>query len=377
MVFSLFEICLAIIVSQGIFLALALQLVPKKNKDANRILSLILLIASLICLGRVLVFKYHNMSIVRIGTLLDATIFIFGPLLYLYFRRLLFKDNTVYKLAFSHYIILCLFTIYAIWTFTLDRAGLKENYDNGTLPIIYIIIELTGLLSIAFYSYKIKLLLKAYKKYESSQIAYDQSIVNYIKWVLFSVSIFLTLWLFSFISYYCFNYYNAIFNYNTMWLSASLFMYFVGFYGLAQPKIFRIPIKVMSKKTTKARMSKNEIADLKKNLQIAMTKDLLYLKPDLSLAMLATYNNTSTNNLSWYLNKVENKTFYHFVNEYRVQAFLEKVKANEHKTKTLIAMAFEVGFNTKSTFINAFKTILNETPAQYIKKSEGVQKAFQ
>ena len=93
----------------------------------------------------------------------------------------------------------------------------------------------------------------------------------------------------------------------------------------------------------------------------------VYLIPELCLALLADYLRTSSNNLFWYLNNVENKTFYKFINEYRVNAFLNKAENNEHHSKTLLAMAFEVGFNTKSTFNKSFRSIINDTPTNYIK----------
>ncbi|MBC2843683.1 helix-turn-helix domain-containing protein [Winogradskyella flava] len=379
MSFSLFDILLIVIVSQGLFLAIVLQLIPKRNKTANNVLSVILLIASVICAGRVLAYKYNSFLILRIGTLIDGTIYLFGPLLYLYFRRLLFRDKEAYKLSFKHYILICLFGIYAVWTFTLSQDEIKTNLNNGDLRKLFLLIELTGLCSMLFYTYKLTQLTSTYKKYEQSQIAYNQNITNYIKRIIIAISIFISIWVFSFVSGYIFRYYHPLFNYNMMWLSISIFMYFIGFYSLTQPEIFRLPIKLTVRKAARDRMSERDIEDLKSKLIVAMNKENLYLKPNLSLSMLATYANTSSNNLSWYLNKIENKTFYRFINEHRINAFIKKVQNNEHQEKTLLALAFEVGFNTKSTFNKSFRTIVNDTPVNYIKntisknKSDSIQ----
>jgi len=378
MTFSLFDIFLIIIVSQGVFLAIVLQLIPNRNKSANNILSFILLIASIICVGRVLAFKYNSFLIVRIGTLVDGTIYLFGPLLYLYFRRLLFKDKEAYKLSFKHYILICLFGLYALWTFTLNQGELNINLRNGVLPKLFFLIELTGLFSMIFYTYKLTKLTSTYKKHEQSQIAYNQNILNYIKRIIIAISIFISIWLFSFISGYAFKYYHPLFNYNMMWLSVSVFMFFIGFYSLTQPEIFRLPMTLTVRKASRDRMPEEDVIALRGILNIAMKKDELFLKPNLSLVMLAEHVNTSANNLSWYLNKIENKTFYYFINEYRINAFITKVHNNEHLTKTVLAMAFEAGFNTKSTFNKSFRSIINDTPASYIKKisrnkSDGMQ----
>ncbi len=369
MSFSLFDIFLVTIVSQGVFLSVVLQLIPNRNKSANKILCIILVIASIVCLGRILAFKYESFLIIRIGTIVDGTIFLFGPLLYLYFRRLMFVEEDLYKLEFKHYIILCLFTIYAIWTFTLNKDGFAINYQNGVFQALFFLIELTGICSMLFYTYKIASLIQTYTKYERNQVAYNQSIVSYVKYIIIAVSIFISLWLFSFISWYFFKYYHPVFNYNVMWLSVAVFMFFNGYYSLAQPEIFRMPLKLIQiKKKSKERLSSEAIAKLKEHLNKVMMEEEIFLKPNLSLIMLSETVKTSSNNLSWYLNTIENKSFYQYINEYRVKAFIEKIQNKEHFTKTVLALAFEAGFNTKSTFNKSFRSIMNDTPANYIKK---------
>lgn len=368
MVFSIFDICLAIIVSQGLFLAITLQLVPKKNKEANRVLSLILFMSSLICLGRILFFKYNNTTIFKIGTLVDATIFLFGPLLYLYFRRLMFKDKMIYRLSRLHFLLPCVYSIYALWFLTQSKSEVEFYFANSQLKIVFLIIEITGLVSMLFYTSKLLRLRKTYTEQESNQVTYNQNITYYIKWTIFAVGVFLCLWLFSFISDYIFNYHNVAVNYNSMWLSVALFMYFIGFYSLAQPQIFRIPLEKDLHKTIKKDRMKPEVLErLKQDLQHLIENDKVYLVPDLNLNQLSEKANTTPNNLSWYLNQVLNKNFYQYINTYRIDEFLERVAKGELESKTILAIALDVGFNSKSTFNKSFKSIKNDTPNNYIK----------
>ena len=92
------------------------------------------------------------------------------------------------------------------------------------------------------------------------------------------------------------------------------------------------------------------------------------------MSILANEINTTTNKLSWVLNNVYKKTFYELVNEYRVEDFLQRIKENNHKEFTVVSIAFDVGFNSKSTFYKAFKEITNFTPTEYIRKVENSQK---
>ena len=85
-------------------------------------------------------------------------------------------------------------------------------------------------------------------------------------------------------------------------------------------------------------------------LEYQMTHERLYERNDLTLLLLAKTLNDSTNNLSWLLNEVYGKGFYDYVNSRRVEEFLRKVTNEEHKSKTLLALAMEVGFQIQIDF---------------------------
>jgi hypothetical protein len=105
---------LAAILGQGLFLMFALRFLPKRNKYANRVLSIILLIANVMLLGRIAVGYYGIEQLHRIATLMDGTIYIFGPLFYGYIRRLLFIEKSVYHLSFVHYIPVITYSLFYV-----------------------------------------------------------------------------------------------------------------------------------------------------------------------------------------------------------------------------------------------------------------------
>jgi AraC-like DNA-binding protein len=61
--------------------------------------------------------------------------------------------------------------------------------------------------------------------------------------------------------------------------------------------------------------------------------------------------------------------FNDFVNKKRVHAVIEKLEAGKHTIHTLLGIAFECGFNSKSTFNRAFKRHTMLSPKEYIKKN--------
>ncbi len=95
-------------------------------------------------------------------------------------------------------------------------------------------------------------------------------------------------------------------------------------------------------------------------------KEKPYTDPELSLDKLASMINTNKSYLSSMINQVTNKNFYHFINEYRVKHLIQLF--NEEKTSdfTIISLAYESGFNSKSTFQAVFKKETGKTPSQFI-----------
>jgi AraC-like DNA-binding protein len=371
MTFSLFDLLLIVIFSQGLFLLIVIQLMPNKNKEANKSLMLLLAIASIMLLGRVLLDHIQNPYFFRFGAVVDTMIYLFGPFLYIYIRRLTFREQKTFRLNWLHYIPAISYFGYFVWSLTVSNKVMRAFHQSGNANILYFFVILIGMISMVVYIIKSYLLFRVFKRNQASELSYNQHISKYILSLLIALSCFVILWVFSFVTIAFFKVYFRYINYDAMWISSSLLMYFVGFYSLTQPHIFRMPIKsIPTSEKNKERLKVAEVENLQKLIETAMGKEQLYLASDLSLSALAEKLKTTSNNLSWVLNKVYQKNFYEFVNEYRVRDFINRIKHDEHKQLTIFSIALEVGFNSKSTFNKAFKTITQETPSAYIKKIE-------
>jgi len=226
---TLVDLLIVIILGQGIFLSIAVQLVPNKNIAANQILTLLLTIASIMLFGRIAVYQLNFTYLSRIATLIDTTLFLFGPFLYCYIRRLAFNETKPYTLKFIHFVPALLYLIYFIWTTTLSIEDFNKLYFSGSLNIAFLLTELIGLASLLFYTIKSYRLYRVFRKNQAKEISYNQTITKYIRLLLLTLSLFIVLWSFSFIGFYIFQKYSAVINYNSMWLSSSIFMYFIGF----------------------------------------------------------------------------------------------------------------------------------------------------
>jgi AraC-like DNA-binding protein len=363
----LLSVLLLLIAGQGLFLSVAIQLLPKRNKKANSILSLILLIVTLMLLGRVAISYYYFPGFWRIGTIVELILFIFGPLVYCYVRRLLFTESKLFQLRKVHYIPSALYVLYIVWTFTLSSAQYVEWYRQGKFDEFYKWLEFAGIISSSFYVVKSFLLLRVHSKYEKEQYASQSQVANYLNVLLTALSVFCVLWIFSFVNRNFLPNLNPYINYNIMWISVGGFMFIVGFYCLKQPEILRV-YKPKEKQALSNRLNAQEVVLLKEKLDKKLQEEQLFLNSSISLNSLAHTIGTTANNLSWLLNNVYHKTFYQLINEYRINAFLKLIEQDKHKKNTLFVLAMDVGFNSKSTFNKAFKSIMNQTPSNYIKQ---------
>lgn len=366
MTFTFLDLVLFVGVVQGIFLMTSLYFISQKNIKANKILIIIIGLATFIFAGKMAIFQIDASWIWRPALLSDCTIYLFGPLLYMYFRALVFKDHSKNVLTFKHYIPSLLMFLFFCWTLTVStEAYYKMSYTLG-MGIAYLLMELTGVVSLIFYSIASYKIIKQIKNSDTETSSYKEKIARFIQFILIGLSLIITFWSFGIFKTYILHDLDSYIVYQLVWISMAVFLFIVGYFSFTQPEIIRFPIE--KKSISKDRLNKEEVLKIKKKLQLLIEEEKIFMHSDLSLKSLAKELDTSANNLSWLLNSVYEKTFYEYINEFRVKTFLKKIEAGEHKKQTLLSIAMDAGFNSKSTFNKTFKSLMNDTPSSYIEK---------
>lgn len=102
-----------------------------------------------------------------------------------------------------------------------------------------------------------------------------------------------------------------------------------------------------------------------------MSEQKPYLDPVLSLRDLANMMQIPANHLSQLLNEGFNKNFAEYVNFYRLETFKAKVADPKQRHLTILALAYESGFNSKTVFNTFFKKVMGKTPRAYWKEVVG------
>ena len=366
--FQLIDVIILIGFSQGIFLTLAIHRIPDNNKSANTILSLLIGISTIILGGRFLYFQYANLFIVQSSLVVDSLIFLFGPLLYTYTRRLLFKGNQDFLLSYYHFIPFILMLTGAIINLLVFTPEAYYEYLlAGHLTMAFALIMLAMIIFNSYYLIRSFLLIQTYKKSGEEIFSFSQSPLTYLYGFHLVIAACFGLWFIIFHSGYVFQQPLPLFNYDTLWMLIPLFLYVIGYFSLKQQELFKIQL-VEKKETKRIRLNPDETIALKQRLEKLMQEEKLFMQGDLTLIDIANRLQTSRNNISWLLNNECNLTFNDFVNNYRITEFLERIDQGEHLRHTILAIAIEVGFNSKSTFNKAFKRKMDDTPSNYIRQ---------
>ncbi|WP_462163578.1 helix-turn-helix domain-containing protein [Pseudoalteromonas xiamenensis] len=113
-------------------------------------------------------------------------------------------------------------------------------------------------------------------------------------------------------------------------------------------------------------LSTKHMADIADKLTQAMQEDRLYLNEDLSLNKLSEHISESENHISETLSQFMHTNFFQFVNRFRIEEAKFALTASK---KLVTDIAFDVGFNSKSTFNAAFKKAVGMTPSAYRKNN--------
>src|SRR3569833_2902274 len=92
--------------------------------------------------------------------------------------------------------------------------------------------------------------------------------------------------------------------------------------------------------------------------------------PELSLSSLAEKLDIYPHELSRIINIALKKNFNDFINEYRIRDVAGKMQDPAYTRITLLGMAYDAGFNSKATFIRAFKQVTGRNPAEYKRELE-------
>lgn len=124
------------------------------------------------------------------------------------------------------------------------------------------------------------------------------------------------------------------------------------------------------KKYAKSGLSVKDMKAIEGVLNEFISSNKPFLDPDLSLKKLAQQIDINPNQLSQVINTQSNKNFFDYVNSLRIKELMRIMTDKKNKKFTILSLAYESGFNSKSTFNSSFKKLTGLTPSEYMKSIE-------
>lgn len=396
------EAILYIGLSQGLFAAFVVS--TKRNKQtSDRLLIAWLLI---ICLKFLILLMYDEY-----GEFFDVAFsqgFIplsFGPFLYLYTKHITDEDS---KFGFKDILHAAPFVIFIAFYFAffqdrIDFADYKfmEKDEYRGVRIIYASGYFVSIFTYSALTYR---LLSQYSQSLVNKFSFETE-KNRLKWLYFTTGLITATFLF----YLIVGAINA--NSKKMIIDSDLMAnigltimtFSVSYFGIRQPALFRsrsiyhktpdengngeplvqtpkkevIPAEETPESSSPAgEKEKYKRSGLKdedaeayiERLMAFMEKEKPYIDAEMTIQDLSAKINISKHHLTQILNNNLGKNFFTFVNEFRIEEVKRKLADPAFDHLTILGIAFDCGFNSKSSFNNIFKQYTGQTPSEYKKQ---------
>ncbi|MEQ9412441.1 MAG: helix-turn-helix domain-containing protein [Cyclobacteriaceae bacterium] len=304
-----------------------------------------------------------------------------GPFFFLYVYALITQKS----LQAKHYVILFLpFISYGLhflyyYFFVFDKVALSITdgllYVNGEVSVSWLIFAVLFLIIDPIFLIIYYYLLSAYKKGLLDSVSNTDQINLQWLYVLFYLWLAISVILVPFASLTLGSGWFSTDLLNLLIEIVSVAFYFVlGYYGFKQTTIFTnlelnevLPLKGSSGNYERSGLSASQARDYHRQLLRLMEEKKPYLKGELTASELSKSLGISVNHLSQVLNKEQKQNFFDFINSYRVKEVLLKMEDSGNSHLTLLALALDSGFNSKTSFNTIFKKVTSQTPSQYYK----------
>jgi len=340
---------------------------------ANQILSAWLLI---ICVEMVIVLVNETLMELYPIKILPFT---YGPLLLLYARWMTTEKPSFDTRYLWHFAPFFIFLIASL-IFIDERVmkGTDGFLVRDRFVSFRIIYAVTFFVSITAYSVGTFVVIHRHQKRLKELVSYSTGRIT-LQWLLGLSITFYTGYVLMFIlggidilvGFMPFDPYEISF------IGLTILTFLFGVFGFNQPVIFEEVVRYREdtlsdseskegKKYQRSGLKKKDINKHVKQIEAHMTDAKPYLNRELTIYDLSEQLEIPRHILSEIINEHMGKNFYNLVNDYRVEEVKRRLEDPQYKHLTILAIAYDSGFNAKSSFNTIFKEKTGSTPSEYL-----------
>ena len=369
---------------QGVFLAGVLA-TKRTNRTANRLLAVTIAAFSIHLASTV----YYATGFERVAPhffgVAHPLPFLYGPLLYLYAVTAADRSRRLTRRDLLHFVPFIAVVITGLPIYLMsgaEKIALYQQIKLGDVPFIITVTVPLKLVSGIVYAGATLLFLRRHRdQVKESYSTTDRVNLRWLMWLGAGAAI---IWMMAIVIQTLEATGIATIQPGDDLISVAmaLMVYGIGYMGLRQPEVFRyetaehrVPVELLraeppppepeAPRYERSGLGDREAERLKSSLLAVMDKEQPWRQSELTLAELADMLSTTPHKLSEVINGQLDQTFYDFVNGYRVREVQRRIAAGEAKRLTILSLALDAGFASKSTFNVVFKKHTSQTPSDY------------
>lgn len=360
---------------QGIFLAYLL--INKKGDQLEyRYLALLVLVVSLSILGPVLGITGYYRQFPYLIRVSEPLALLFGPLLYIYIFVL--SEGKPPRYFYLHFLPFVIYTASLFPFFLLPQAekiAVVEMQISKKVANLWV--QVIRLVHVSIYIFialrQIRSLQEKLKQAFSdlNKFKLDQSI-HILKFYAIVIIISFVICIVSLVHPMDFVVVN-----NIAGLSVGLLIYSLAYVNWSHPGIspaifpereaFPNRREHADRKRLNYYLSVEQLRKYVDKLEAILQEQQVYLNPELSLNILSENLGIPAYQVSEIINRHYELSFFDLISHFRVNEVKKRLADPAYSHFSVLAISMDCGFNSKSSFNNAFKKITGTTPSEYRK----------
>lgn len=365
-----------------VFSFLVLKKGIQNNNNANKWLSFLLFLCAMYIAPYMLGYAgWYSRKVTReiLYFIPFMQVLLIGPVIFFYTKSLLNSTFKISKKEYYHFIPALIYLVYSLIVFITDKLILDEFYfyADGRDKDMANWYQIAGIISMVYYLIASLKFYKNYKKLVFDKVSFADSIL--FEWIPNFLIAFLSIVVLRVLLFLLNPEWGNFGNQFWHYIAFSIVVLYVSVNGYANAVKMSFLNDVNSEsinvyqesdedyKTKQDNTNLEEIEFWKDKILHLVENEKVFKNPTLTLSDLSKLLNTNTKNISKSINSGFDMNFNDFINHYRIEAVKEKLHKKEHKTSTLLGIAFDCGFNSKATFNRAFKKSIDLSPKDYLK----------
>ncbi|HEY9002769.1 MAG TPA: ABC transporter permease [Mucilaginibacter sp.] len=347
----------------GLNFALLLWFTKSINRTANRFLALAL-VTMILWMMRILAIDIQLETYLPHWDRLPMQfLFALGPLIYFYVRKL---TRPEYKLRWKDLLHFSPILLEQCALALEIKEGIRTGTATYATPIfqqLNPVLQLLIFISIITYLYQsYRLIQNFYRRLQP--VLMDRSLLEFrwLRRLLAATALLWLLWIaYAAVDYFGYRNQLGVHLYYPFYIFFAVIIIWTAMAAFLKPRAGMMIQSQPAIKPSPAAELREKGAWLKK----AMETNLYYQDPELSINSLAEKLGLSSRELSQIINTALRKNFNDFINEYRVRDVARKMQDSAYDHITLLGIAYEAGFNSKSTFNRILKQMTGKSPVEY------------